>query len=69
MIKTNLIDSYREINNYGGYTWGRDNPDYVRSRLDLILTTKKLKNSIINSNVYLAPHESDHRMVITEYSI
>jgi len=34
MIRFNLIDSYRLQNTWGGFTWGRDNPNYIRSRLD-----------------------------------
>ncbi len=37
MIRFNLIDSYRLQNTWGGFTWGRDNPNYIRSRLDMIL--------------------------------
>jgi exonuclease III len=69
MGRFNLIDSYRCINRYGGYTWGRDNPKYVRSRLDHILISKKISQNILDSNTYLTPNESDHRLLITEVDL
>ncbi len=66
IIKYGLVDSYREINKYGGYTWGRDNPKMIRSRLDMILISKVIKQNIVASNVYQQPNESDHRLLVTE---
>jgi len=69
MTKFNLIDTYRFINSYGGYTWGRNNPTYVRSRLDLILSSKSFKQNIISSTSISIPHESDHSIVYLELDI
>ncbi len=69
MIKYGLIDTYRTINSYGGFTWGRDNPTYIRSRLDYILSNKSLKHALLGSNVYITPNESDHSLVISEFDI
>ena len=38
MQKYSLADSYRTQNEWGGFTWGRNNPNIQRSRLDYILT-------------------------------
>jgi len=66
MCKYGIVDSYREANSFGGYTWGRDNPKMIRSRLDLILISKCIKHNIASSSVYLQPNESDHRLLVTE---
>jgi exonuclease III len=69
MLRFNLIDSYRQLHNYGGFTWGRDNPIHIRSRLDYILVSKKIAHNITNSEVTVKPNESDHRMLVTELDI
>jgi len=65
----NLIDTYRKSNQYGGFTWGRDNPSYLRSRLDHIFCSKNISNNQISSNVSPLPNESDHRTVYTEFEL
>ncbi len=45
-IKYSLIDSFRTLNSHGGYTWGKNNPVYLRSRLDYIFVGKNLCNKI-----------------------
>jgi exonuclease III/flavodoxin len=60
MIRHNLIDSYRALNNWGGFTWGRDNPAYVRSRLDMILISKYFETNLQESTCTKYPNESDH---------
>jgi len=64
-----LIDTYRKSNQYGGFTWGRDNPSYLRSRLDHIFCSKNISNNQISSNVSPLPNESDHRTVYTEFEL
>jgi exonuclease III len=60
MTKHKLIDSYRSLNNWGGFTWGRNNPCYLRSRLDMILISKALQKDIFSTTVNITPKESDH---------
>ena len=62
MTKYSLMDSYREINKWGGFTWGRDNPVYLRSRLDMIIVSKSLKQNIKESHTYKTC-ESDHHFL------
>ncbi len=69
MIKYNLSDSYRVMNGYGGFTWGKNNPKYVRSRLDHILVNKNLSSNIKASNVTYEFNESDHQYLFTELLI
>jgi len=69
MIRFNLCDSYRIVNNYGGFTWGKNNPKYLRSRLDHILIHKNLSSKIVNSNVTYEYNESDHQYLSTEILI
>jgi exonuclease III len=69
MIRFNLKDSYRSIHNFGGFTWGRDNPNYIRSRLDMILVSKNLINNIMVSDVTNTLNESDHKMLYSEFEI
>ncbi len=52
MTKVGLIVSYRKQNKYGGFTWSRNNPLYVRSRLDMNLIRKA--------------NESDHKLLCSE---
>jgi exonuclease III len=60
MTQHNLIDSYRVTNKWGGFTWGRDNPSYLRSRLDIILIPKINTKDIKTVEVNATPKESDH---------
>jgi exonuclease III len=60
MVRFNLVDSYRHLNTWGGFTWGRDNPKYIRSRLDMILLAKSLTNRLVESLTDKSPNESDH---------
>jgi len=69
MTKFNLKDSFRMVNEYGGYTWGRDNPTYIKSRLDYVIASQNLINSLISSNVNIQPNESDHKVVYSEFEI
>jgi len=66
MIKFNLKDSYRQVNSYGGYTWGKNNPTFLRSRLDYILISKSLTNSLITSSINADLNESDHLLLYSE---
>jgi exonuclease III len=66
MVKHNLIDCYRIHNKYGGYTWGRDRPVYLRSRLDMILASNRIKQEINNSWINYTFNESDHRFMQLE---
>ena len=68
-LKYKMVDSYRHHNTYGGFTWGRDNPSYLRSRLDHILVSKTLADKSISSNVTANPNESDHNLLYTEISL
>jgi len=60
MIRFNLVDSYRLQNTWGGFTWGRDNPKYIRSRLDMVLIPKSLTGKVVESLTDKSPNESDH---------
>jgi exonuclease III len=66
MIKYKLVDSYRISNKWGGYTWGRDNPSYLRSRLDMILISKSKQKDVSNAVVNITPKESDHSWLSIE---
>ncbi len=68
-ILHNLIDTYRSIHKYGGFTWKRNNPTYLRSRLDYILASKNLANKLISSAVSYSFVESDHSFLFTELDI
>jgi len=57
---TNLFDTYRHIHKYGGFTWSKDNPQYLRSRLDHILVSKSMQNQLVNSVTTNLLMESDH---------
>jgi len=66
MTRHNLTDSYRSIHKWGGFTWGRDNPNYIRSRLDHILISNNLTNELIQSYTNKSPNESDHSLLYIE---
>jgi len=67
--KYNLIDTYRSLNAYGGFTWGRDNPNIIRSRLDYIFISKNMQSNLLSCNSNVQPNESDHRSVYAEFEI
>jgi len=69
MTKFNIIDSYRTMHNWGGYTWGRNNPSYLRSRLDHVLVSALLKENLVQSYSTTTPNESDHSFVYTEIDL
>ncbi len=64
-----IVDTFRSLNGYGGFTWGRDRPSYMRSRLDHIFVSKNLSKSLIASNVNSSPNESDHKTLYSEFEI
>jgi exonuclease III len=70
-IKTlhNLIDSYRSIHKFGGFTWKRNNPTYLRSRLDHVFVSKNLSQKLISCSVSYSLDESDHSLVLSEFDI
>ena len=69
-IKFNLIDSFRMVNSHGGcYTWSRNNPMYLRSRLDHIFISKTMSMQLVASNVTPEPHESDHCFLYSEFKL
>jgi len=67
--KHSLVDSFRNLNKFGGYTWGKDNPTFLRSRLDHVFISKALVGSLLSSNVTYKLHESDHNLVTSEFSL
>jgi len=69
VTKHNLRDSFRSMNEHGGYTWGKNNPTYLRSRLDYIFVNEELCNKITSSYVTYTFNESDHNPVTTEFAI
>jgi hypothetical protein len=69
MNRYGFIDSYRSIHQWGGFTWGRDNPTIIRSRLDHILIKDNMSQNILQSYTNKAPNESDHLLVYTEIEI
>ena len=69
LTRYNLIDSYRLQNEFGGFTWGRDNPHIIRSRLDYIIISKSMKSNFLSCNTNIQPNESDHRTVYAEFEI
>jgi exonuclease III len=68
MTKFKLIDSYRLLNTWGGFTWGRDTPHCLRSRLDMILISKTYDTNIQESASCKYPNESDHYFLYTALS-
>ena len=69
MTKFKLIDLFRHHNSFGGFTWGRDNPSFLRSRLDHTLVSANLADMSIGSTVTCYPNESDHNLVYSEISL
>ncbi len=67
--KYNLADSFRNLNKFGGFTWGKNNPKYLRSRLDHIFVSSTLLGCLISSCVTYKVNESDHNMVISEFAL
>ena len=67
-IRYDLVDSFRQVNTYGGFTWGRNKPVYLRSRLDHILVTKNFANRLLTSRVTSHIGESDHSLLLSEFS-
>jgi len=65
LVELNMVDSYRVKSKWGGFTWGKDNPQYVRSRLDHILVSKDLKDNLKESTVRAFYEFTDHKAVIT----
>jgi len=68
-IRFNLKDSYRQINKYGGFTWGRNNPTFLRSRLDHIFTQSKMLKQLVSSSVTFIMQESDHGFLFSEFVV
>jgi len=66
MTRFDLIDTYRSIHKWGGFTWGKDNPSYLRSRLDHILISKSMRTSLVQSYTSKTPNESDHFIMYSE---
>ncbi len=66
MTRSQLIDAYRQKHNWGGFTWGRNNPNYMRSRLDHILISDNIKHDLIQAYTTKGPNESDHSLVYIE---
>jgi hypothetical protein len=66
MTRTGLVDSYRSIHKWGGFTWGRDNPSIIRSRLDHIMIDKKLLPQLVQGYTNKCPNESDHHLLYIE---
>jgi exonuclease III len=69
MIRHNLVDSYRMLNEWGGFTWGRDNPSYIRSRLDMILISKYFEGNLQESTHTRLPNESDHHFLYSALNL
>jgi exonuclease III len=65
----NLEDCYRKINKYGGFTWGKNNPTFLRSRLDYIIASKKMNEHIISSTITPFFNDSDHNLLLAEFSL
>ncbi len=64
-----LSDVYRHANKYGGFTWGKNNPSYLRSRLDHIFVSSNLLQHLVSSSTTFEIAESDHCFLFSEYSI
>jgi len=67
--KYSLVDTFRKLNDHGGYTWGKNNPIFLRSRLDYVFANKVLTNSVTSSYVTYTYNESDHNPVTSEFLI
>jgi len=68
-FKYSLIDTFRQLNGHGGYTWGKDNPTFLRSRLDYVYSNRNLANKLTSSYVTYTFNESDHNPVTSEFLI
>jgi exonuclease III len=66
LILANLKDSFRTLNSYGGFTWGKNNPSFLRSRLDHILISDSLSCNLVSSSTSPFFNERDHSLVISE---
>jgi exonuclease III len=64
-----LKDSYRLLNTYGGFTWEKNNPSFLRSRLDYILASNNIISKLIISQTSNAICESDHSLLISEFQL
>jgi hypothetical protein len=60
MTKFGQVDSYRSNHTCGGFTWGRNNTVYIRSRLDMILISKQEVQNLTNVSIDYNLNESDH---------
>ncbi len=61
----NMKDTFRTLNTYGGFTWGKNNPTFLRSRLDYIFSTETFHTKLISSTVNSWICESDHSFLIS----
>jgi len=68
-LKYGLTDTFRQLNEHGGYTWGKDNPTFLRSRLDYVYSNRNLANKLTSSYVTYTFNESDHNPVTSEFLI
>jgi len=64
-----LNDVYRHTNKYGGFTWGKNNPLYLRSRLDHIFVGSNLLQHLISTCITFEIGESDHGFLFSEFGI
>jgi exonuclease III len=69
ITRLKLEDTYRSIHNYGGFTWGRNNPQVIRSRLDRIYVSRNIIKNVLSSTVTKYPNESDHNFLYTELNL
>jgi len=69
ITKFNLVDTYRSLHQWGGFTWGRNNPTYIRSRLDHIIISRSLKQNIVQTYTTRLPNESDHMLLYCEINL
>jgi len=69
MTRLHLTDAYRQKHKWGGFTWGRNNPFYIRSRLDHILISDNIKSDLIQAYTTKGPNESDHSLLYIEIDI
>jgi len=69
MLKLNIKDTYRCTNAYGGYTWGKNNPTFLRSRLDYVMASTTLTNSLVTSSIKANINESDHLLLYSEFIV
>jgi exonuclease III len=62
----NIVDSYREINKEGGFTWNRGN---CHSRLDYIFIAEELISKIVDVKLDWCLEKSDHSAVICNLKV